>query len=56
MARNMIDPKTKCYHLDITTIYPTLEEAKREAFLRSMTESRMIVAIYNFKQNRTIYL
>jgi len=51
-----INPNTKCCHLDITTIYPTLEEAKREAFLRSMLESRTIVAIYNFKQNQTVYL
>ena len=51
-----INPNTKYCHLDITMIYPTLEEAKREAFLRSMQESRMIVAIYNFKQNQTVYL
>src|SRR5271157_5171542 len=49
-----INPNTKNCHLDITTIYPTLEEAKREAFLRSMQESRNIVAIYNFKQNQTV--
>jgi hypothetical protein len=51
-----INPNTQCCHLDITMIYPTLEEAMREAFLRSMHESRTIVAIYNFKQNQTIYL
>jgi hypothetical protein len=51
-----INPNTQCCHLDITTIYPTLEEAMSEAFLRSMHESRTIVAIYNFKQNQTIYL
>ena len=51
-----INPNTKYCYLDITTIYPTLEEAKREAFLRSMQESRTIVAIYNFKQNQTVYL
>jgi hypothetical protein len=51
-----INPYTRCCHLDITTIYPTLEEAKREAFLRSMQESRSIVAVYNFKQNQTVYL
>ena len=51
-----INPNTNCCHLDMTTIYPTLEEAKKEAFLRSMQESRTIVAIYNFKQNQTGYL
>ncbi len=51
-----INPTTKYCHLDITTIYPTLEEAKREALVRSMQESRNIVAIYNFKQNQTVFL
>jgi hypothetical protein len=51
-----INPYTKYCHLDMTTIYPTLEEAMREASLRSMQESRTIVAIYNFKQNQTVYL
>jgi hypothetical protein len=51
-----INPVTKCCHLDITTISPSLEEAKREAFARSILERRHIVAIYNFKQNQTVYL
>jgi hypothetical protein len=51
-----INPATKCCYLDITTIYPTLEEAKKEALIRSMQESRDIVAIFNFKQNQTVYL
>ncbi len=51
-----IDPATKCCYLDITVIYPTLEEAKREASERSVQESRNIVAVYNFKHDRTVYL
>jgi hypothetical protein len=51
-----INPSTQRCHLDITTIYSTLEEAKKEAVLRSIQESRHIVAIYNFKQNQTVYL
>ncbi len=51
-----IDPTTKRCYLDITTILPTLEEAKREASERSIQESRNIVAVYNFKHNQTVYL
>lgn len=51
-----INPATHCCHLDITEIYPSLEEARTQALQRNATSSRAIIAVYNFKQQRTIYL
>lgn len=51
-----IDPTTcRCY-LDITVICSCLEDARREALERSQQARRTIVAVYNFKHNRTVYL
>lgn len=51
-----INPATRCCHLDITEIYPSLEEARTQALQRNASGSRAIVAVYNFKQQKTIYL
>lgn len=51
-----INPSTDCCHLDITEIYPTFEEARAQALQRNASGVRAIVAIYNFKQKRTVYL
>jgi hypothetical protein len=51
-----INPQTRCCYLDITIIYPQLEDARREALQRSQREQRSIVALYNFKHNQTLFL
>jgi len=51
-----IDPCTGNCYLDITTIYSCLDEAKREASSLSQGVQRKIVALYNFKLEKTIYL
>lgn len=51
-----INPETQRCYLDITLICPCLEEARREARQRSQQGQRPIVALYNFKQKRTLYL
>lgn len=51
-----INPATSECYLDITTIYPCLEEARCEAIALSRTAQRRIVALYNFKHERTVYL
>ncbi len=51
-----MNPFTHCCHLDITEIYPTFEEAHARASLHNATCSHMIVAMYNFKHDRTVYL
>jgi hypothetical protein len=51
-----IDPCTGNCYLDITAIYPCLEEARREAVALSQNAQRRIVALYNFKYGQTHYL
>jgi hypothetical protein len=51
-----INPTTDECYLDITTIYPCLEEARCEAIALSRTAQRRIVALYNFKHGQTVYL
>ena len=51
-----IDPCTGNCYLDITAIYPCLEEARCEAIALSRTAQCRIVALYNFKSGQTLYL
>ncbi len=51
-----INPHTRCCHLDITEIYPSLEEARREALKRNERAGQSIIALYNFKRKQTIWL
>lgn len=51
-----INPRTLCCHLDITVICLSFEDAKREALRRSKQESRDILALYNFKYGKTVYM
>jgi len=51
-----IDPCTGNCYLDITAIYPCLEEARREAIALSRKTQRRIIALYNFKYGQTHYL
>lgn len=51
-----INPSTCCCHLDITEIYPTFEEAHAQALHHNASGSRAIIAVYNFKQKRTVYV
>lgn len=51
-----INPRTRCCHIDITEICSNFEEAYTQAFRRNASSSRAIVAIYNFKHKRTVYL
>jgi hypothetical protein len=51
-----IDPGTNTCYLDITALYPCLEEARREAVALSQRAQRRIVALYNFKHAETVYL
>jgi hypothetical protein len=51
-----INPQTQHCYLDITTSHPDLNEARRIALEISDREGRRIVALYNSKQNKTIYL
>lgn len=46
-----IHPFTHACHLDITEIYPDLDEAREEALKRSR-----VLALYNFKHNQTVFL
>ena len=51
-----IHSETHDFYLDIATGCTDLDEAKRMALEASQRDGRKIVAIYNSKQNRTIYL
>lgn len=51
-----IHPLTHYCHLDITEICPTLEEAHHAAYIHSQNRQREIIALYNFKHNRTVFL
>lgn len=51
-----INPSTRCCHLDITEICTTFEEAHAQALHHNATSARAIVALYNFKQKRTVYV
>ena len=51
-----IDPQTSCCYLDITCIYTCLDDARREAILLCRRAQRKIVALYDFKRERTVYL
>jgi hypothetical protein len=51
-----IDPDTSNCYLDITTIYTCLEDATHAAFLLRQSAQRKIVALYDFKNEQTIYL
>lgn len=51
-----IDPQTSHCYLDITGIYTRLEEARREAIALCHRAQRKIVALYDFKHERTVYL
>ncbi len=51
-----IDPYTNNCYLDITTIYFCLEDATREAIALGQQAQRKIVALYDFRHERTVYL
>ncbi len=51
-----IDPQTNHCYLDITCIYTRLDEARREAIALCHRAQRKIVALYDFKRERVIYL
>ena len=51
-----IHPLTRCCHLDITEICPTLDEARHAAYMYSQSGQREIIALYNFKYDRTVFL
>jgi hypothetical protein len=51
-----VNPQTQHFYLDISTSQSDLNEAKRLALEISGREGRRIVALYNSKQNRTVYL
>jgi hypothetical protein len=51
-----IDPDTGDCYLDITAIYFLLEDAKSEAITLSKRARRKIVALYDFKHGRSLYL
>lgn len=51
-----INPNTLCCYVDVTLICPRLEEARREAIQRSQEGKRPVLALYNFKYNKTLYL
>jgi hypothetical protein len=51
-----IDSKTGNCYLDVTAIYASLEDAWHEVLMLSQCAQRKIVALYNFKQERTVYL
>jgi len=51
-----INPHTKHFYLDITTSCEDLEKARQVAMDISTREGRKIVAIYNSKLERTVYL
>lgn len=51
-----INPQTNHYYLDITCIYMHLDEARREAIALCHRAQRKIVALYDFKRGRTVYL
>ena len=51
-----INPKTRCFYLDITTGCADLETARQIALEISEREGRRIVAIYNSMRRETVYL
>jgi hypothetical protein len=51
-----IDPRTSHCYLDITGVYTCLDEARREAKLLCRRAQRRIVALYDFKHGRAVYL
>jgi hypothetical protein len=51
-----INPQTNHCYLDITCIYTHLDEAQREATALCHRAQRKIVALYDFKRERTVYL
>jgi hypothetical protein len=51
-----IDPDTGDCYLDMTALYFHLEDAKREAITLSKRARRKIVALYDFKHGRSVYL
>ena len=51
-----INPQTNHCYLDITCIYTRLEEARREAITLCHRAQRKIVALYDFKRGRAVYL
>jgi hypothetical protein len=46
-----INPFTHCCHLDVTELYPSLDEARLKAQMHSQ-----VLALYNVKHNQTVYL
>jgi hypothetical protein len=51
-----INPQTREYYLDITTSRQSLDEARQQAIVASLTEGRHIVAVYNPARKQTVYL
>ena len=51
-----IHPQTHEYYLDITTGCEDLDQARNRALEASRRDGRRIVAIYNSKQKKTVYL
>lgn len=46
-----INPLTRCCHLDVTELYPDLDEARQEALKR-----RQVLALYNCLHHQTLFL
>jgi hypothetical protein len=51
-----IHPQTREYYLDIATGITNLDEARAMAMRISIEEGRKIVAIFNAKRNKTVFL
>ena len=51
-----VNPETNYWHIDITAGCWTLEEAQQQAFACGARDNRPIMAIYNIRQHRTVYL
>lgn len=51
-----IDPYTNICHLDITTLYPCLEDARGQALSLNQRAQNAIIALYNCKHQQTVYI
>jgi hypothetical protein len=51
-----VDPYTSICHLDITTLYPCLEDARTQALSLNQRAKHAIIALYDCKQQQTVYL
>jgi len=51
-----VNPKTGDYYLDVATGFESLAEAQKKAAQLGAKEGRKIVALFNPKQNQTVFL